>query len=64
VPDNGLGIGVLVVRIGIKNTFVHQVAEATFTEQVCIPVGQIAAQGVDGNLQHKPRWFLRACRGP
>jgi hypothetical protein len=64
VADDGLGVGVLVVGVGVVDTLVHQVAEAAVAEQVCIAVGQIAAQGVDGDLQHKPRWFLRACRGP
>jgi len=64
VADDGLGVGVLVVGVGVVHALVHQVAEAAVTEQVCIAPGQIAAQGVDGNLKYQPRWFMNACGDP
>ncbi|WP_242475483.1 hypothetical protein [Thiohalocapsa halophila] len=49
MTDDGLGVGVLVMGVGVVDALLHQVGEAAVAEQVRIPVWQIAAQGVDGN---------------
>jgi hypothetical protein len=62
MANNGLGIRVLVMSIGVVDTLTHQVAEPAIAEHMSIAPRQIATQRIDGNLQNQP-WWLFGCRG-
>ena len=64
VADDGLGVGVLVVGVGVVHALVHEIAEPAVTVQVGVAPGQIAAQRVDRDLQHQPRLLRRSRHGP
>ena len=43
VADDGLGIGVLVMGVGVINSLLHQVTETTLAQYMRITPGQIRA---------------------
>ena len=51
VADNGLGIGVSIMGVGIDCSVVQQIAKPTFTKSITVTAKQIAAQAIDGDLQ-------------
>jgi hypothetical protein len=53
MTDDGFGVSVGVVGIGVDGPFLPQVTETVFTEPVVIAQRQISAQCVDGDLQDK-----------
>jgi len=50
VTDNGLGVGMQVVGVGINHAFVAQVIKAVRAKVVGIAIQQVAAQAVYGDL--------------
>ena len=43
MPDDGLGIGMLVVGVGVDHAILEQMAEASFAEALDIATEQVAA---------------------
>ena len=51
MADNGLGIGVSIMGVGIDCSVVQQIAKPTYTKSITVTAKQIAAQAIDGDLQ-------------
>jgi len=63
MTDDGPGIGVLVVRIGVDGSLSQQVVEAIFSKTCPVTVKQVSAQPVNSNLQHQPDVLSGLCAG-
>ncbi len=63
VPNDSLGVGILVMGIGIDGATFQQVFEAPLPKASCIPVEQVGAQPIHGYLQHKPDIRFGFCIG-
>ena len=55
MPDDGFGIGVLVVGVGVHRSALQQITKSPVTEPVLVPRQQIGPQSVHRELQHQPR---------
>jgi hypothetical protein len=59
MADDGLRVGVRVVRIAVDDALLPEVAEAAFAETIVVTRRQVAAQLVDRDLQDQLRRILR-----
>ena len=55
MPDNGLGVGVAMVRIAVHDARLPQVAEAAFAQAIVVAGRQVSPQLVDCDLQNEFR---------
>jgi len=62
MTNNGLCVGMRMVRVSVNDTFFQEVAKAAVTEPLVIAGRKVAAQLVHGNLQDQPWLILRAYR--
>ena len=58
MADDGLGIGVLVMRVLIMNTLFHQVTKTALAKPLGMAHRLVAAQLVHGDLQNQPGQFV------
>jgi hypothetical protein len=62
MTNDGLGIRVLVMSVGVVDALIHQVPEPAIAQHMRIAPRQISTQRIDGNLQDQS-WGLFCCRG-
>ena len=64
VADNGLGIRMLIMRVGVVDAVFDQVPEPAFSKALCVAGGHITAQLVHGDLKDKFGWCEVCCCSP
>jgi hypothetical protein len=52
VADDGLGVGVAMMRVGINDPIVKEVSEPTLAKTFRVPFDQITAELVYGDLEN------------
>jgi hypothetical protein len=57
----GFGIGMLIMGIGVIDSFIDQVTKAAVTQEMGIACWQVAAQSIDGDLHNEPDISLFSC---
>ena len=62
MTDDGLGIGMGMMRIAINDTGFPQKLETTFTQSIVLACGQIATKLVNGDLQDQLGCVFTALR--
>ena len=50
MADDGLGIGMLVMGIGVDGSLTQQNTETIFAKTILITVDQVGTQPIDGDL--------------
>lgn len=50
VADNGFGVGILIVGIGVIDALSQQVVKSSLAKTGAVAVDQISTQAIDGNL--------------